>query len=599
MEYGIFITERMQPMASKSKSIIGGMTVLGIAGIICKLVGVLFSIPLTYVIGAQGQGIYNAVFPTYNLLLTISSAGLPVAVSRMVSSALAKDDPHSAKHVFRVALLLLTTLGCLAAIIMLAGSGMLAARVNQPDSKIGFQVIAPCVAVVCMMSAFRGFIQGQQDMVPTAISQLIEQVGKVFLALPMAYIGNQMGGVAMGAAGALLGTTIVEGIALLYMILLYFRRRSRFDAIPQLAPEQNASTKRIAEQLMVIAIPITIGSCIVPLSQFIDSAMLVNRCVVSGLTHDAAVETYGVFSGMVIRLINIPTALSLAVSMSLVPAISSAWAVQDMDAVQRQTNLGLRFAFLIGLPCSVGMSVLSEQIFRFFYQGSLSEENIMTGSTLLMVSSLTVVLFTVVQATSSILQGVRKQRIPMYTLVAGVVCKIALNYTLVGDSGLQHPRRADFVAGVLHGIARSESLLRHEVYRHEVQLARLAGASGHCDAGDGRGRLSDDAPPAVQPSADDCGGSGRRCGVRSHGDLDESTHQGGLERLPPETEIRSEERSMKQNITVVSLGPGDPELLTAQSMNAMKKGEAADFPHGAAPGLRGADGSGRPKYVAG
>jgi len=107
MEYGIFITERMQPMASKSKSIIGGMTVLGIAGIICKLVGVLFSIPLTYVIGAQGQGIYNAVFPTYNLLLTISSAGLPVAVSRMVSSALAKDDPHSAKHVFRVALLLL------------------------------------------------------------------------------------------------------------------------------------------------------------------------------------------------------------------------------------------------------------------------------------------------------------------------------------------------------------------------------------------------------------------------------------------------------------------------------------------------------------
>ena len=405
-------------MASKSKSIIGGMTVLGIAGIICKLVGVLFSIPLTYVIGAQGQGIYNAVFPTYNLLLTISSAGLPVAVSRMVSSALAKDDPHSAKHVFRVALLLLTTLGCLAAIIMLAGSGMLAARVNQPDSKIGFQVIAPCVAVVCMMSAFRGFIQGQQDMVPTAISQLIEQVGKVFLALPMAYIGNQMGGVAMGAAGALLGTTIVEGIALLYMILLYFRRRSRFDAIPQLAPEQNASTKRIAEQLMVIAIPITIGSCIV-----------------SGLTHDAAVETYGVFSGMVIRLINIPTALSLAVSMSLVPAISSAWAVQDMDAVQRQTNLGLRFAFLIGLPCSVGMSVLSEQIFRFFYQGSLSEENIMTGSTLLMVSSLTVVLFTVVQATSSILQGVRKQRIPMYTLVAGVVCKIALNYTLVGIPG--------------------------------------------------------------------------------------------------------------------------------------------------------------------
>ena len=196
---------------------------------------------------------------------------------------------------------------------------------------------------------------------------------------------------------------------------------------------------------MVIAIPITIGSCIVPLSQFIDSAMLVNRCVVSGLTHDAAVETYGVFSGMVIRLINIPTALSLAVSMSLVPAISSAWAVQDMDAVQRQTNLGLRFAFLIGLPCSVGMSVLSEQIFRFFYQGSLSEENIMTGSTLLMVF----------QPDGGAVHGRAgdEQHPPRRSEAAdshvhagcGRCVQNCAELHAGGYSGLQHPRRADFV----------------------------------------------------------------------------------------------------------------------------------------------------------
>lgn len=423
-------------MSNKSKSLIGGMTVLGIAGIICKLVGVLFSIPLTYIIGAEGQGIYNAVFPTYNLLLTISSAGLPVAVSRMVSSALAKDDPHSAKQIFRVALLLLTILGCIATIIILAGSDMLAARVDQPDSKIGFQFIAPCVAVVCIMSAFRGFMQGQQNMVPTAISQLIEQVGKVFLALPLAYVGNKIGGVALGAAGALLGTTIVEAIALLFMVVQYFWHRKRFDALEQLAERRSLPASGIAKQLLAIAIPITIGSCIVPLSQFVDSAMLVNRLMAAGMAHETAVSTYGVFSGMVIRLINIPTALSLAVSMSLVPAVSSAWAINDETAVQRQTNLGLRFAFLIGFPCSIGMSVLSEQIFRFFYDGSLAEEYIQTGSSLLAVSSLTVVLFTVVQATSSILQGVRKQRIPMYTLVVGVLCKIALNYILVGTSGI-------------------------------------------------------------------------------------------------------------------------------------------------------------------
>lgn len=423
-------------MANKTKSIIGGMTVLGIAGIICKLVGVLFSIPLTYVIGAQGQGIYSAVFPTYNLLLTVSSAGLPVAVSRMVSSSLAKDNPKRAKQAFRVALAILTALGCLATILILAGSNALAARVDQPDSRAGFLAIAPCVAIVCMMSAFRGFMQGQQNMVPTAISQLIEQVGKVFLALPMAYVGNRWGGAAYGAAGALLGTTIVEGVALLYMIILYFRRKSRFDQIEQLCEDALPTNAQLAKQLLVIAIPITIGACIVPLSQFIDSAMLVNRCIVSGLERTDAVSIYGIFSGMVIRLINIPTALSLAVSMSLVPAISSAWAVKDEASVQRQTNLGLRFAFLIGLPCSIGMSVLSEEIFRFFYDGALSAAHIQTGGSLLMVSSLTVVLFTVVQATTSILQGVGKQRIPMYTLVAGVACKIVLNYVLVGIPGI-------------------------------------------------------------------------------------------------------------------------------------------------------------------
>ena len=160
-------------MTNKSKSIIGGMTVLGLSGVICKLVGVLYSIPLTWMIGTDGLGVYQAVFPAYNLLLTISSAGLPVAVSRLVARSLAKDDPRSAKNVFKTALLLLTLLGSIATIAMLAGSGILAAASDQPSSRLGFQVIAPCVVIVCMLSAFRGFMQGQQNMTPTAISQLI------------------------------------------------------------------------------------------------------------------------------------------------------------------------------------------------------------------------------------------------------------------------------------------------------------------------------------------------------------------------------------------------------------------------------------------
>lgn len=422
-------------MTNKSKSIIGGMTVLGLAGVICKLVGVLYSIPLTWMIGTSGLGVYNAVFPAYNLLLTISSAGLPVAVSRLVARGLAKDDPRSAKHVFKTALLLLLLLGSVATILMIAGIDVFVTASDQPESRLGFLVIAPCVAIVCVLSAFRGFIQGQQNMTPTAVSQLIEQVGKVFLALPMAYFGSQRG-IEYGAAGALLGTTIVEGIALLYMVILYFRRSAAFAAIPQLCEEPPAASSYVAKQLMTISIPITIGACIVPLSQYIDSTMLVGRLMSTGMEAGMASSVYGLFSGTVIRIINIPTALALAVSMSLVPAISSAKAVEDNDAVIRQTDLGMRFAFLIGLPCSIGMSVLSEPLMRFFYQGSIAEEQLILGGELLAMSGLTIILFTVVQATTSVLQGLGKQRIPMYTLLAGVICKIVLNYVLIGTPGI-------------------------------------------------------------------------------------------------------------------------------------------------------------------
>lgn len=422
-------------MSNKSKSIIGGMTVLGLAGVICKLVGVLYSIPLAWLIDTSGLGVYNAVFPAYNLLLTISSAGLPVAVSRLVARSLAKDDPRGAKGVFKTALLLLLILGSIATILMLAGIDVLVTASDQPASRLGFQVIAPCVAIVCVLSAFRGFMQGQQDMVPTAISQLIEQVGKVFLALPLAYFGSRID-IAHGAAGALLGTTIVEGVALLYMVILYYRRSGAFSAIPQLSSEAPETPAAIARQLMTISIPITIGACIVPLSQYIDSVMLVGRLMTAGIAESAAGSLYGLFSGTVIRIINIPTALALAVSMSLVPAISSAKAVNDQGAVHRQTDLGMRFAFLIGLPCSIGMSVLAEPLMRFFYQGSIVETELVTGGQLLSMSALTIVLFTVVQATTSVLQGLGKQRIPMYTLLAGVVCKIVLNYVLIGIPGI-------------------------------------------------------------------------------------------------------------------------------------------------------------------
>ena len=406
------------------------MTVLSIAGLICKIVGALYRIPLAWLIGDEGMGTYQLVFPTYNMLLTISSAGLPVAISRMVSFTLAKDDPRNAKRIFRTALSMLAALGFITMILMMVMSPALAIRSGDPATQPGFVAIAPALLLVCIMSALRGFMQGQQNMVPTAVSQLIEQVGKVFVALPLAWFGMRVS-VAYAAAGVLLGTSIAEGAALVYMIFVYRRRKPAFDALPQNEEEEVLGKKTLLRRLLTLSVPITLGACIVPIAGFIDSGVLLNRLVDAGIERTSALALYGRYSGYVLTMINIPTALATAIAMSLVPSISGAMARGDGKHMRHQAALGLKLSFVIGLPCSIGMSMLSRQLLDLIYHFNTPEALTVTAQ-LLSMSSMTIVLFTVVQSTSGILQGLRKQRIPMYTLMAGVAAKVFLNYTLIG-----------------------------------------------------------------------------------------------------------------------------------------------------------------------
>ena len=425
------------------QTIIGGATVLGITGMICKIIAVLYRIPLAWMIGDHGLGTYQLIFPTYNLLLTISSAGLPVAISRIVSYNLAKGDIRNTRRTFKSALIILSAVGIIGTALMIALHTFLSQRVGNPETMAGFIAIAPAVAIVCTMSAFRGYMQGQQNMLPTAISQLIEQIGKIAIALPFAYLGSQIGiaesgeiNIGYAVAGALLGTSIAEGFALLFMILVYYRKRHAIDRYPENKEIAVQSWSHINRRLMSYAIPITIGACIIPLASFIDSGMIVNRLVDgAGFLRDDAVAMYGRFSGYVITLINVPTALALAISMSIVPAISSNIARRDMEAVKRSTYAGLRMAFLVGLPCSFGMSVLAKPILSMVYPFS-SPQALDQTAMLLSFSSFTIVLFTVVQATSGILQGLQKQKIPMFTLIIGVCFKVVINYTLIATPSI-------------------------------------------------------------------------------------------------------------------------------------------------------------------
>ena len=429
-------------MSEKAKSVAKGISILGIAGIICKVVGLLFSIPLNMISSDEIESgrvatIFYLVYPTYTLLLTISSAGLPVAVSRMVAGFLARDDARNARNTFRAALMMLLSIGGCFSLVMVFLNKTLVGMVGVEETSLGYYAIAPCVMIVCVLSAFRGFIQGQQNMVPTAVSQLIEQVGKVFISLPLAYIGVRVyHSLEIAAAGALFGITAAEIVAMAYMIVRYYKKKNEYYALPQSPEERAWGTRELLRRLIVISIPITVSACIIPFAGFIDSAMMIKRMLVAGLSQAEAETAYGVFTSVVIRLINIPTALALAISISLVPGVSGRFAVHDMEGVRRESNTGIRYAFLIGFPCSVGMSILARPIVAFFYDNVFSSQKINLAADLLTFSAMTVVLFTAVQATSSILQGLRKQKIPMYTMLAGVAVKILLNYILIATPGI-------------------------------------------------------------------------------------------------------------------------------------------------------------------
>ncbi|MBE5787813.1 MAG: polysaccharide biosynthesis protein [Clostridiales bacterium] len=423
-------------MSQRQKSLIGGISILGLAGLICKVVGVLYRIPLAHLIDPMGMAIYHKVFPAYNLLLTISSAGIPVAISRMVSHYITKEEPDNARRIFRVALYLLCALGLITTVLLMAFSGSVASWQGTEDATAGYLCIAPSLFFVCAMSAYRGYMQGQRHMMPTAISQLIEQVGKVAVALPLAALGMAKGGVAWGAAGALLGSTLGEAAALLYMMWQHRRKKGSLDAITQRENAELLSGKSISRQLVLVAIPITLGACIVPLAGFIDSVMLTQLMEGAGMAKDDALIRYGAYAGPVLTLINVPTALAMAMSTNLVPSIASGVAKEDRAYVARETGTGLRMASVIGFPCSIGMSILAQPILFLCYRGSYTAAQLNVAAELLQISSLTIVLFTMVQATSGVLQGLGKQKIPMYTLLLGVVLKIALNYSLVRIPGV-------------------------------------------------------------------------------------------------------------------------------------------------------------------
>ncbi|MBQ3281503.1 MAG: polysaccharide biosynthesis protein [Eubacterium sp.] len=406
---------------------IKGAAVLAAAGLFTKVLGAVFRLPLTGLIGADGLSYYNVAYAVYSALVVMSTAGLPIAISRMVSERMAKKEYVYAHKIFRVSLMVMLIIGAVSFIPTFFGADVIAHFVRNDRAALGLRAIAPALIFVPLFSSFRGYFNGRQNMVPTAVSEMSEQFVRVATGLSLAYILMPKGA-EYAAAGATFGASAGAFAGLLVIWLIYtFNKALTTDDLASGSPNED-STLTIAKELLIISIPIIIGSEMMPIMNLIDSGMIMRILQESGWTLDESRYMFGLL-GYCSPLIALPWIVTQAVGVSMVPAVSRAYGVGDMDEVHEHVKLGYRTTMILGMPCALGMAVLALPILKLLYWSR--PEECEDAAPLLAVMAFSIILSSNMQASTSVLQAVGKQMIPVRNLFIGCIGKFIVTYMLL------------------------------------------------------------------------------------------------------------------------------------------------------------------------
>lgn len=415
----------------EENSFLKGAFILSLAAIVVKILGAVYRIPLSNLIKSEGMGYYQTAYPYYTLLLTVSTAGFPVAIAKLVSEKRSLGDYRGAHKVFKVSLISLFAFGILTGIYLFFNARSIVNKIPNPDAYYSLVALAPALVLVPVMSVFRGYFQGGQDMVPTAISQMAEQFFRVFAGLGLTYALLDRG-VAVAAGGASFGATIGSITGSLAVILIYLRRKPAMEAeILGSIESEEESSRKIMKDLLSIAIPITLGAAIIPIMDYIDLRIVIRRLQTINFSKAEANELYGNFKGMAQTLINLPQVFAVALSMSLVPAITNARVLGDDRKTEDIISSGMKITLLIGLPAAFGLLILARPIIGLLYYKNTAETIANTGN-ILKVLSLGVIFLTLVQSLSAILQGLGHPKLPAINLLVGALVKALLTYGLTG-----------------------------------------------------------------------------------------------------------------------------------------------------------------------
>lgn len=416
-------------MSKKGNKFIKGAAILGVAGIVIKLLGAVFRIPLTNWMDATGMSYYGVAYTIYGALVVLATAGIPVAISRLVSENIATRDYRNAHKVFKVASGLLFTIGITAFAICFFGGGLIAKLIGNPDADLALKAISPALLFVPMFSAFRGYFQGRQNMNPTAISEITEQLIRVIIGLYLAHHFLSVG-LKEAAAGASFGASAgsIAGLGIIFII--YLLNRKTIHRKINLNNQDVEETSVILKKIVAIAIPIIIGSEIMPIMSLIDTAVIMNRLQATGWTAAEAKSMYGLLTGFCNPLIAFPQIFTQAVAVSLVPAIAGAFRIKDTKKVQENVQLGYRTTMIMAFPCAFGMFALAKPIlFLLFFS---QKESAAEAAPVFMIMSLGVILLAISQTSTGILQAIGKQIVPVKNLGLGCVGKVIVTFILVG-----------------------------------------------------------------------------------------------------------------------------------------------------------------------
>jgi len=413
--------------SNKSKdSFLKGAIILGAAGIIVKIMGAFFRIPLGNLIGSNGMGYYQAAYPVYTLFLTLATAGFPTALAKLVSEKTAIGDHKGANKIFKVAYMVLLITGLISFCILFFGSNYIVTNLmKNPGAYYAMLAIAPALLFVPAMSSYRGYFQGKRDMSKIAISQVTEQFFRVILGIGLAYYFMNNSGPQMGAAGAIAGATIGAVASMTYLIIAYLKESKQRKA------EINASKKfkeesigKILKKILVVAVPITIGAAVMPLVNMVDNVIVTRRLMDGGYTLEQAVSLFGQLTGMAMAIVNLPSVITSAIGMSLVPSISESFALGKLAKARKETRSSIKITLLVVLPCAFGIASLAEPIMNLLYP---AEQGL--GSILFTVAP-AIIFLGLIFSLNGILQGMGKPMIPVIALSIGMIFKIIISYTL-------------------------------------------------------------------------------------------------------------------------------------------------------------------------